>query len=210
MRKGVLAIGATCLVLGALVAFAPIFPVPSGSQQVGNGIVAFFQVHSLVLPQYLQVPWHASSPTRIYVMDCGTTQPSAGSADFCPANHTVAAAQGTGGTLSFAIANGHWVTIGTSGSWANISVRTTNGQVGFVVLVLGAMATLAAFLLRPEGSSASSATPKVSPTGKAPVSAKKSGDREKTKPTPKEDPTSEPEDHEPGDEGAEAKAEGTS
>ncbi len=142
-----LAVGVTCLLLGAFVSLAPIFPVPSGAKMVNGSTVAYFQVHSLVLPQYLQVPWTSSQGTHITAIDCGGNEPSGSAAAICPSNRTVASGTGTSGTLSFSAQNGDWIAIGTNGPDANISLRTTNGQVGFVVLVLGVLFTLGGLFL---------------------------------------------------------------
>lgn len=147
MKRGMVAVGLTCLILGAFVAVVPVFPVPSGDKQVNGTTVAYFQVHSLVLPQYLQVPWNAGTSTHITAIDCGGTEPNGAALNICPSNRTVASGTGTSGTLTFSAQNGDWIAIGTNGPNASISLRTTNGQVGFVVLVLGALFTVAGLLL---------------------------------------------------------------
>lgn len=153
MRRTWVTLGIVALLLGAFVAFVPLLPVPSGQQTVGGGsgqVIAYFQVRSLFVPQYLQMPWTASTALTIYVADCGSQEPVGGVASSCVQNHTIAKQSGTSGTLSFAANNGDWIMTQTSGPNASVSLRTSNGVVGVVVLFLGGFLTLVGVCLRGE------------------------------------------------------------
>lgn len=163
MRRTWVAVGVAALLLGAFVSFVPIIPIPSGTRTVGGITVAYFQVHSLVIPQYLQVPWTASTTTSVFAVDCGAQEPVGipsggnGTSGACSPSRVVAQQQGTSGTLSFSASDGDWIYIGASGGNASITLRTTNGLVGFVVMVMGALIALAGLFLG--GGAASKSAP---------------------------------------------------
>lgn len=159
MHKGALLFGLTALAVGAFVAFAPIFPVPSGSQEIGDGQIAYFQVHSLGLDQVIQVSWTAHAPTKVWALDCGSTQPRPAIVDPCPQNRTVGSATAGSGTLTFGAANDDWILV-ESQNFVNITMRTTNGLIGVPVMGFGALLLVIAVVVRPKASGPRSASPR--------------------------------------------------
>lgn len=139
MWKIALVLGVAILLVGVLVAVVPLVPVPSGNKTVGEGNFAYFQVNSLLLPQQLAITWSASKPVEIWVEDCGSSEPAADSLEPCHSpvrgpDHE----NGTGGVLGFSANNGDWVAIGTDGTNASISLKTTDAQGALGAFVLAA------------------------------------------------------------------------
>lgn len=150
MHRALTAVGITALVLGALVSLVPLFPVPSGAQTVGNGTIADFEVHSLVFPLYIELPWTSNSTsTEVFAVDCGPQMPVGAALSPCSQGTVLARGTGSSGTLSFSAQNGDWIYVGANNGMAKISLRVSNGEVGFASVVLGSILLVLGLTVRP-------------------------------------------------------------
>lgn len=170
MHRALTAVGITALVLGSLVALVPIFPVPSGTQTVGNGTIADFEVHSLVFPLYIELPWTSNNTTtEVFAVDCGPQMPVGAALSPCSQGTILAKGTGSSGTLSIHAQNGDWIYVGANNGMAKISLRVSNGEVGFASIVLGAVLLVMGLTIRtsrgPKGTAPSSRSSRSRETG---------------------------------------------